>query len=226
MVIADGDTRHRCEVADYLAEHGCTAFDAAASDELDILLQHERIDLVVVDETLPGGDGLSICRRLRRQAGAAIILTSASLDETDRVVALELGADDVLAKPFNMRELLARIRAVLRRPEPTPTLGRPGQLQFAGFIFEPGRRRLRGPTGEAVVLATAQARLLSALLLQPKTLFSREALAGGLGLSGEGRAVDQTVSRLRQCLAASGGQHLIVTRRGLGYLIDCDVVRR
>ncbi len=226
MVIADGDTRHRCEVADYLAEHGFTAFDAAASDDLEILLQHERIDLVVVDENLAGGDGLSICRRLRRHAGVAIILTSATLDETDRVVALELGADDVLAKPFNMRELLARIRAVLRRPEPAPTLGRPGQLQFAGLVYEPGRRQLHGPAGEAVVLATAQARLLRALLAQPKMLLTREALGIDLGMPSESRAIDQTVSRLRQCLAASGGQHLIVTRRGLGYLIDCDVVRR
>ena len=225
VAIADKHLRHRCEVADYLAEHSVTAFVAGDSADLEILLAHERIDLVVADMSLPGGDGLSICRKLRRH-DLAVIVTSADLTEAERIVALELGADDAMTKPYSMRELLARIRAVLRRPPPPPPPGPQDQLHFAGFAYRPTRRQLMSPQGEATVLAAAEARLLMTLLAHPRTLLSREVLIAGEAANNDIRAIDQKVSRLRRRLNVPGERSLILTRRGVGYLIDCDVVRR
>ncbi|OJU07881.1 MAG: hypothetical protein BGN86_01680 [Caulobacterales bacterium 68-7] len=226
VVVAEKDLRHRCEVADYLAEHGVTAFVAGDIADLEILLAHERIDLVVADMSLPGGDGLSICRNLRRRRDLAIIVTSGGLTEAERIVALELGADDAMAKPYSLRELLARIRAVLRPPPPPPPPGPQDQLHFAGFAYRPTRRQLMSPKGEATVLAAAEARLLMTLLAHPHTLLSRETLIASEAPSSDVRAIDQKVSRLRRRLNVPGERSVILTRRGAGYLLDCDVVRR
>jgi two-component system OmpR family response regulator len=180
----------------------------------------ERPALVVLDLMLPGEDGLTICRRLSASGRIPVVMLSALGEETDRIVGLELGADDYLPKPCNPRELLARVRAVLRRRQGSaPAFG--GCYQFAGWSFDTRRRELRSPGGVGMALSAGEFRLLSAFLERPLRVLTRDQLldlARGPDAEVYDRAIDVQVSRLRKKLTGEDGGDLIVTVRSEGYM--------
>ena len=228
ILVVDDDPAIRQLVGDFLAQHGFRAAGAAGGAEMDRLIAAERPALVVLDLMLPGEDGLSICRRLAA-AGIPVIMLSALGEEMDRVVGLELGADDYLPKPSSPRELLARIRAVLRRQQAAPELPGGGTYRFAGWSFDPRRRELRSPSGLAVALSSGEFRLLSVFLDRPQRVLGRDTLldlARDDGAEVFDRAIDVQVSRLRKKLRGDDGADLIVTVRSEGYMFAVRPVMR
>ena len=216
ILIVDDDASIRDALAGYLSLHGLTVRTASGPAEMDRLLAAAPTDLVLLDLMMPGEDGLSVCRRLR-PGGPPILMLSALGATTDKIVGLELGADDYLPKPFDPRELLARIRSLLRRSAPP---GDAAVLAFDGWRYEPEQRRLHAPDGAAVPLSAGEAALLRVLAERPGRLLSREQLldlAWGSDVDAFDRAVDLQVSRLRRKLARHAGGELIETIRGEGY---------
>ncbi|WP_443749778.1 response regulator [Asticcacaulis solisilvae] len=226
LLIVDDDDQLRDQISRYLDDNGYIVHTAANAAAMDAVLAECPVDLIVLDVSMPGEDGLSVCRRLNMSGGPAVIMASAAGEETDRVVGLELGADDYLPKPFSPRELLARVRAVLRRRDDSGGALRRGQVyRFAEFSFDPARRQLRSPSGAMILLTAGEGALLSALLAQPRTPLMREDLNAAEGPGSTGRGVDIAVSRLRKKLEAHGGGDILRTQRGQGYLLDCVVTR-
>ena len=198
---------------------------------MERILARRRPDLVVLDVMLPGEGGLSICRRLARPDGPAIIMLSALGDDTDRIVGLELGADDYLAKPCNPRELLARVRAVLRRRTEARALEEPLETacEFAGWRRDLVRHELRSPYGVVVNLSSGEFSLLRAFVKRPQRVLSRDQLlefARGPRSDAFDRAIDVQISRLRRKLkGGDDGQALIRTVRNEGYMFAPRVSR-
>ena len=230
VLVVDDDTQLREQVAAYLADHGFQVHAAADAREMDLALASAPIDLVVLDLMLPGEDGLSICRRLSAAGGPAIIMVSAMGEEIDRVLGLELGADDYLAKPCSPRELLARVRAVFRRLEEVrggaPRKGK--AYQFQGFVVDALRRQLKSPGGATILLTSGEYSLLAAFLDHPQRILSRDQLieiARGQDADVFDRAVDVQISRLRRKLHACSDGEIIKTVRGAGYMFDVAVTR-
>jgi len=196
---------------------------------MEQVLASEPIDLIVLDLMLPGEDGLSICRRLSGAGGPAIIMLSAMGEEIDRVLGLELGADDYLPKSSSPRELVARVRAVLRRQDEVRG-GAPRKgtaYHFMGFTLDSVRRRLRAPSGVTVLLTGGEYVLLQVLLEHPQRILSRDQLLDmtrGADAEVFDRAIDVQISRLRRKLDDPADQ-VIKTCRGAGYLLDCPVTR-
>jgi len=230
IVVVDDDASIRDAIADCLRAHGYRVRIASDAAALDALLAAHPADLIVLDWMMPGEDGLSVCRRLQG-SGMPILMLSAMGSTPDRVIGLEMGADDYLAKPFDPRELLARVRALLRRarkvqqdPDPSPA------LQFAGWQMRPAHHLLRAPDGSEVVLTTGEYLLLRALAERPGRVLSRERLIGltrGDDSEPFDRAVDLAISRLRRKLgqAHPGAEALIQTLRGEGYRFAVAVSR-
>jgi len=225
IVVADADPLIRSTVTDSLAQHGYLLETASDAQQLEGLLARLAIDLVVLDMSLPGGNGLALCRKLARPDGPGIIILSVLSEAIDRIVGLELGADDYLAKPFNPRELLARVRAVLRRRR------RAGDMsvayEFAGWRLDPARHELRSPNGEVAELPSRQFALLRALVERPQRILTRDELleyACGPNADVFDRAVDVGISRLRRKLRGSGVE-LIRTVRQSGYMFLPKVTR-
>jgi two-component system OmpR family response regulator len=221
ILVVDDDTSIREAIADYLGGHGYHVRTAEGAAACDRLLAREGADLVVLDVMMPGEDGLSLCRRLA-PAGTPILMLSALDAVTDRVVGLEVGAWDYLAKPFEPRELLARVRALLRRPraERGGEEAVAGGVGFAGWRFHPGDRRLLDPRGHAVALSEGEHALLAAFVARPGRVLSRDLLlddARGVDAAPYDRAIDIAVSRLRRKLAEADPAPLIETVRGAGY---------
>ena len=155
ILVVDDDTGLREQMSGYLREHGYVVHEAGDGVQMAAALEAQAVSLIVLDVMMPGEDGLSICRRLSKTPGASIIMVSALGEEVDRVLGLELGADDYLAKPCSPRELLARVKAVLRRRE-TPS-GEGGlTFRFAGFTLNTARRQLRSGDGATIMLTTTQ----------------------------------------------------------------------
>ena len=230
VLVVDDDSQLREQVAGYLADHGFQVHAAADARAMDQILASAPIDLVVLDLMLPGEDGLSICRRLSADGGPAIIMVSAMGDEIDRVLGLELGADDYLAKPCSPRELLARVRAVFRRLEEVrggaPRKGK--AYRFQGFVVDALRRQLKSPSGATILLTSGEYSLLSAFLDHPQRILSRDQLieiARGHDADVFDRAVDVQISRLRRKLHACSDGEIIKTVRGAGYMFDVAVTR-
>jgi two-component system OmpR family response regulator len=230
ILVVDDDTQLREQIAGYLAEYGYQVHGASDAKAMDRVLASAPIDLVVLDLMLPGEDGLSICRRLTADGGPAIIMVSAMGEEIDRVLGLELGADDYLAKPCSPRELLARVRAVFRRLEEArggaPRRGK--GYQFQGFVVDILRRQLRAPNGTTILLTSGEFSLLSAFLDHPQRILSRDQLldiARGEDTDVFDRAVDVQISRLRRKLHACSEGEIIKTVRGAGYMFDVPVTR-
>lgn len=224
LLIVDDDNELRGHIADYLARHGFAVEQARNAGELGRAMAAGAFDLIILDVMLPGEDGLSICRRLADNADAPpIIMLSAMGQETDRVVGLEIGADDYLPKPCSPRELLARVRAVLRRrdAEPAQRAGAASTLvEFDGFRLDLIRHRLEAPNGSVIVLTKSEFALLVTLLQHPGQILTRADLArmGDIGSSEDvDRAVDMAVSRLRRKLGAHDPAEIIATVRGQGY---------
>jgi two-component system, OmpR family, response regulator len=226
IIVVDDDESVRDAAADYLRHHGYRVRTAANGETLDRALDDAPADLVILDLMMPGEDGLSICRRLARE-GPPVLMISALGGTTDRVVGLELGASDYLPKPFDPRELLARVRAVLRRRAPDGA-GAGTVWLFDGWRFEPEAGRLHDPERQPVALTSGEMILLRAFLERPGLLLSRDRLielTRGADAEPFDRAVDLAVSRLRRKLAAGGGRGMIETVRGLGYRFQPQVRR-
>jgi two-component system, OmpR family, response regulator len=231
ILVVDDDPGIRDVIAEFLCRHGYAVETAADSKGVERALAHRRPDLVVLDVMLPGEDGLSICRRLARTDGTAIIMLSAIGDDTDRIVGLELGADDYLAKPCNPRELLARVRAVLRRRTEVRSFEEPLEVacEFAGWRLDLVRHELRSPLGVVVNLTSGEFSLLRAFVERPQRVLTRDQLlefARGPRSDAFDRAIDVQISRLRRKLeGAVDGQELIRTVRNEGYLFASRVAR-
>jgi two-component system phosphate regulon response regulator OmpR len=230
ILVVDDDLRLRDLLKRYLSEQGFAADTVADAVAMDRQLQRVRYDLLVLDLMLPGEDGLAICRRLRSSGnGVAIIMLTAKGDDVDRIVGLEVGADDYLAKPFNPRELVARIHAVLRRQAPTPTPGAPTTepkvVEFGPFALHLANRALTRDEAP-IALTTGEFALLKVLALHPREPMSRDKLmdlARGREHESYDRSIDVQVSRLRKLLGEDPQQpSYIQTVWGFGYVFIPD----
>ncbi|WP_333571816.1 response regulator transcription factor [Sphingomonas sp.] len=230
IVLVEDDPQLRTLTARALQENGYTVRPASSAPEMWLALEQGPVDLVLLDVMLPGTSGIDLCRAIRQKSSVPIIFISAKGSETDRVVGLELGADDYLPKPFGTRELVARVRAVLRRGAgERDTTERPkGEIQFDGWTVNLPRRELLSPTGAVVDLTGAEFDLLVTLCDHSGRVISRERLIElsrtRLGDSSD-RSIDVLVSRLRRKLSDAGHQAPIVTVRGIGYTLNVPVTR-
>ena len=230
IVVVDDDARIRDLLRRYLTQEGFEVLLAEDGKALNRLLTRETVHLIVLDLMLPGEDGLSICRRLRAAKDLTpIIMLTAKVEDVDRIVGLEVGADDYLPKPFNPRELLARIHAVLRR---RPTLEAPGApaldaqtVSFGPFVFDLALRRLT-KDGEQIALTTGEFSMLKALVRHPRQPLSRDKLAQlarGREFEPFDRSLDVQISRLRKMIEPDPTQpRYIQTVWGVGYVFVPD----
>jgi two-component system OmpR family response regulator len=230
ILVVDDDTELRELIAGYLQEHGYVLHAASDARSMEAVLAQAPVDLMILDLMLPGEDGLSICRRVTGAGGPAIVMMSAMGEEVDRVLGLELGADDYLPKPCSPRELLARVRAVMRRLDDVRDggAGRARSYQFLGFTLDAPRRQVRTPSNTTVLLTAGEFALLQVFLDHPQRILSREELlerSRGGELDAAGRAVDVQISRLRRKLHAEVDGEIIRTLRGAGYMFDVKVSR-
>lgn len=231
ILVVDDDLEIRRLLARYLGEQGFRISLAGKKQEFEEKIVTERIDLVVLDVMLPDGSGLDICRTLSSQTPhIPVILVTALKEEVDRIIGLELGADDYLAKPFSPRELVARMRAVLRRtmsgaPTPTPSLQ---VYRFGPFIADASMRSVTNDNGEEVQLTGAEFELLKAFLERPGRILSRDQLLDltqGREASPFDRSIDVLVSRLRKKFRDSGSEDVLKTVRNSGYQLSTRVER-
>ena len=228
ILFVEDDREIRNLVARYLKTNDLRVTLAGDGREMDRALAEHKIDLVVLDIMLPGEDGLALCRRLRATSSLPVIMLSARAGDVDRILGLEMGADDYLTKPFNPRELLARIKAVLRRSAPDANAPRDiRHFRFAGWDLDAVARHLVSPDGARVILTSAEFDLLQVFCERPGRVMSREQLIeftqGRSSNSGE-RSIDVLVSRLRKKLEpAAELPELIRTIRSGGYVFTPDV---
>ena len=234
LLVVDDDREIRSLVAQFLTKHGFRVTGVKDGAEMMRTLDGARVDLIVLDLMLPGEDGLSLCRRLRaapQTAQTPVIMLTAMGEETDRIVGLEMGADDYLAKPFSPRELLARIKAVLRRVSAPPVAGAPAAagtvLRFEGWSLDLTKRELRSPDGVLVQLSAGEYDLLVAFVEHPQRVLTRDQLldlARGRSAVPFDRSIDVQVSRLRRKIEPDPADPtLIKTVRGGGYLFTPTV---
>ena len=228
ILVVDDHKEIRDLLARFLVKNGLRVDVASGGAEMRQQMRTGSFDLVVLDIMMPGEDGLTLCRQLRQDSNIPIVLLTAIAEETDKVVGLELGADDYVTKPFNPRELLARIRAILRRAasgKPAETGGK--RLSFDRFTFDTERRLLVDETGAEVALGAAEFRLLHTLVSRPGTVLNRDQLldiTAGRSAQAFDRSIDNLVSRLRKRLERDP-QHpeLIKTVWGDGYVFSVPV---
>ena len=228
ILVVDDDAEICSLVAEYLEQEGYNVQTARDGSALRRALETRRPDLVVLDLMLPGEDGLSLCRDLRAASNLPVIMLTARREEIDRIIGIEMGADDYLGKPFNPRELLARIKSVLRRTRTLPTpQGEAKRLRFAGWTLDCTARHLIDPEGVIVPLSGAQYGLLAAFLHHPQRVLDRDELMNptpGREATAFDRSVDVQVSRLRQLLHDSGREpRIIKTVRNGGYVLAVAV---
>ncbi|GLI24762.1 two-component system OmpR family response regulator [Xanthobacter flavus] len=230
ILIVDDDAEIRRLAGKFLREHGHKVTSAQDAREMREAMAAGPVDLIILDIMLPGVSGLDLCRDLRRSSNVPIIMLTARGSDVDRIVGLELGADDYLAKPFNPRELLARIHAVLRRTRPSdavPTVGG-SNLKFSGWTLDTRRRELTNPEGAVVDLSTGEYDLLLTFLEHPQRVLNRDQLmdaAKNRTATGFDRAIDIQVSRLRKKLESHGTLEMVKTVRGAGYFFAPEVER-
>ena len=231
ILIVDDDREIRELLAKFLERNGVRVSSARDGREARRIWTQGHYNLVVLDLMMPGESGLDVARWLRNQADVPIVMLTAMGEETDRIIGLELGADDYIAKPFNPRELLARIRAVLRRT--TARTEGPDfdnrRYCFSGWVLEPSRRRLLNPEGAEVAITGGEYDLLLALLERANRVLTRDMLLDLLRGRQAGpfdRAIDVAISRLRRKLEDGGrNAQVIKTVRGGGYVLASDVDR-
>jgi two-component system OmpR family response regulator len=230
ILVVEDDRETRRLIARYLQANACNVSVAENGREMDRHLADSRIDLVVLDVMLPGEDGLSLCRRLRASSQLPIIMVTARGDDVDRILGLEMGADDYLGKPFNPRELLARINAVLRRhtaAQAASTDRGAAALRFLGWRIDLRLRELRNPQGARVAITSAEFDLLQAFCERPGRVLSRENLLDltqGRAAGSFERSIDVLVSRIRRKLERDGDEtEIIKTVRSGGYLFTPTV---
>ena len=229
IVLVEDDPALRTLTMRALQENGYSVRPASTAPEMWISLEGGGVDLILLDIMLPGTSGIDLCRQIRRKSEVPIIFISAKGSEADRVIGLEIGADDYLAKPFGTRELVARVRAVLRRGgvERHQSV-RETEATFEGWTVNFPRRELRSESGALIELTGAEFDLLATFLAQPQRVISRERLIelsrARLGDSSD-RSIDVLVSRLRRKLSTEDKSAPIITVRGVGYMLNVEVAR-
>ena len=230
LLLVDDEVTLREPLADYLARQGFVVRQAASAAAARDALSDDVSDLVLLDVMMPGEDGLSLCRHLVESREIPVIFLTARGEATDRIVGLEIGADDYVVKPFEPRELVARIRSVLRRAgrAPAPAEG-DAHYEFEGWRLDPLKRKLTDPESAVVPISTAEFRLLRAFLDHPRQVLDRDQLLDmvqGREAHLFDRAVDNQVSRLRRKIEQdSRNPQLILTVRGGGYRLAAEVRR-
>jgi two-component system OmpR family response regulator len=230
LLVVDDDVDIRSLLAEQLSAAGYAVSTAGNGAEMRRVMEQEHVDLVVLDLNLPREDGLTLCRDLRARSNTPVIMLTARSTPVDRIVGLEMGADDYLAKPFEPRELLARIRNVLRRSESLPASLQPvsaGQAKFADWVLDLQKRHLIDAAGRVVVLSGAEFRLLRVFVTHPNRVLTREqlvALSSGRAYESQQRAIDLQISRLRHKLRDDvAASPLIKTVRNEGYVFATAV---
>lgn len=230
ILVVDDSAEIRNAVGRYLEKNGMRVTKAADAAEMDSKLAVGRYDLIVLDVMMPGEDGISVCRRLSARGVAPIIMLTALGDEMDRIVGLEVGADDYLPKPFNPRELLARIKAILRRARNSELHGgnlSGRRISFAGWTLDTDTRTLASATGVEETLSTSEFRLLVVLLERPRLVLSRDQLldlTAGRAPTVFDRTIDNQISRLRRKIEENSARpRIITTVRNGGYCLSADV---
>jgi two-component system, OmpR family, response regulator len=229
ILVVDDDRDIRTSLADYLRTRGFRVSVASDSREMDRLLAAAQPDLIVLDIMMPGEDGLSVCKRLQEAAQVPIILLTALTESTDRIVGLELGADDYVAKPFDPRELVARIKSVLRRSQMLPPKQRraKGQVRFDRWRFDFARKELLGADDVAVKLSSSEHLLLVSLIEHAGLALTRDQLLDltkGREAQLFDRSIDNQISRLRRKVEADPkNPRIIVTQWGGGYTFAAEV---
>jgi two-component system OmpR family response regulator len=231
VLVVDDDSEIRTLLHEYLQKNGYRVTEAADGKSMSVALERCAPDIIVLDLMLPGTDGLTLCRDLRARASTVpIIMLTARGEETDRIVGLEMGADDYLAKPFSPRELLARIKSVLRRARTLPENLQPEEarrVRFGSWILDVGARQLVSAAGVVVPLSGTEYKLLRTFLAHPNRILNRDQLID-LMLSRDAtpfdRSIDVQVSRLRNRLSdCAKGPSIIKTVRGEGYVLSVQV---
>ncbi len=230
ILLVDDEEALRDPLASYLSKQGFAVRQAASAAIARTMLRDETADLVLLDIMMPGEDGLSLCRHLVETQKTPVILLTARGEATDRIVGLEIGADDYVVKPFEPRELVARIRSVLRRAtraEAMPSMEQ--DYMFEGWRLDPLKRRLTDPEGAVVAISSAEFRLLRAFLDHPRQVLDRDRLLDmvqGREAHLFDRSIDNAISRLRRKVEEDRTDpHLILTVRGGGYMLAADVSR-
>ena len=231
ILVVDDDPALRGLVRDFLAGHGFRVTEADGGAAMRAVLETESVDVIVLDVMMPGEDGLTIARSLSGRRDLRVIMVSALGSETDRIIGLEVGADDYLPKPFSPRELLARIRSVLRRQQPLaePADEPSASYHFDGWTLDAVRRVLRDPKGVIITLSEGEFSLLRVLVERPQRVLTRDQLleyARGPDSDAFDRAIDTQVSRLRRKLGSRSDEELIRTVRSEGYMFLPKVTRR
>ena len=231
ILVVDDDPDLRDLLSEYLDKQGFRVSTAAEGRSMRVALGRSAPDLIVLDLMLPGDDGLVLCREVRAKSDVPIIMLTARTEEIDRVVGLEMGADDYLAKPFSPRELLARIKSILRRSRALPLNLRPDDaraITFAGWRLEIATRTLISPEGVAVPLSGTDFRLLRIFLDHPNRVLNRDQLIDMTQAREAGpfdRSIDLQVSRLRKRLNDNPKEPAIIkTSRGEGYVLAAEVM--
>jgi DNA-binding response OmpR family regulator len=231
VLAVDDDPSVRQLVSDYLIENELRVTTVATGKELAAVMEKETIDLVVLDLRLKGEDGMQIARSLRERSSIPILMLTGRVDEADRVMGLELGADDYLTKPFSPRELLARIRALLRRARAQATvadaIAKVRAYRFGQWELNVGLRKLKSPEGKPVDLTNGEFSLLTAFLSSPNRVLSRDQLLDLSRLHNAevyDRSIDVQILRLRRKIEPDPAHpRFIVTERGAGYVFTSDV---
>jgi two-component system OmpR family response regulator len=230
ILVVDDDPELRQLLHEYLGGWGYTVLLASDGAQMQEQLDRQGADLVILDLMLPGEDGLTLCRNLRTRSSLPILMLTASGDEVNRIIGLEMGADDYIHKPFIPRELLARIKNILRRSGETGAGSAPArELHFASWILDLNAHHLVDANGVVVSLSSGEFRLLKALADHPQRVLSRDQLLevfSGREAGPFDRTIDVMISRLRRRLGDDGEEPLIRTVRNEGYMFNTSVERR
>ncbi len=233
IVVVDDHKDIREPLSEYLEKHGFRATPAASGTELNQVINRSNVDLIVLDILMPGEGGIEICRRIRETRDIPVILLTAVTEEMERIIGLEMGADDYVTKPFNPRELLARIKGVLRRANSLPRQFAemaPGMIMFDDWRLDVGQQKLR-KTGcdKEVALSTVEFKLLMTFLAHPRIVLSRDQLLDMVSNRSSDvfdRSIDNQVSRLRKKIDPDvKDPKIIKTVWGGGYMLIVDVVK-
>lgn len=231
ILVADRHPDTREQLCESLGESGFRAIGAGSAPDIWNALDSMAVSALVLDADLRGADGMDLCRDVRERSQVPVILVSANCTEVDRVVGLELGADDYMAKPYSTRELVARLRAVMRRGRNERALGlrRQSEARFDGWSVNFARREVLGPDARSIHLTAAEFSLLAVLIDHAQTVIARNRvmeLAGVREAPSSDRSIDVLVSRLRRKLSRSGVPAPIMTVRGVGYMLSAAIDRR
>ena len=233
LLVVDDDAELRALLRDYLGQSGYRVTAVGDGRQMQRAMETARFDLVILDIMLPGEDGLSLCRRLRAESRIPILMLTARGDEVDRIVGLEMGADDYLSKPFNPRELLARVKSILRRAGSLPENLADEDVRhfrFADWTLDTRTRQLNSPGGVVVDLSAAEYKILRVLLEHPNRVMSRDQLlefTQGREASPFDRAIDVQIGRLRRKIGDDPREpRLIKTVRNEGYVLSVPVERQ